>query len=731
MNNRNRRRTRIIALGACAVCVQTLYIREILAIVTGTELVLGLALASWLFWIGAGGLIGGRIMRAGPAAERAFSGLSLSLILSVPLVVLFIRMGRSLLVDPPGSIPDILPAAVFIFVSAAPFGLLYGAIYNSASAVMQEPGKSSTSGISSAYILEAGGAIAGGALLSLLFLAFLTQLGASFAVSALVTAVFLITSERGRRAGWVVTLILAVAGFEASPYLDRASMSIVFSGYEVMEVVPSRYTELCVTRNRETVSVFSGGARLFSHPDLEAAGERVHIPLLAHPAPASVLMIGGGPGGGLEEALSHPGVESVDWIELDGNLPELLDRAAGTDREGPGARGLTGDGRFLLRGPERYDVIIANVPEPVNLRWNRYFTVEFFESARRSLLPDGILTIRHGASENFLSAGNAVVLGMIRETLGSAFEFVDIVPGVTVFFIASDSPVDAGDIRARLLARNLGGRFLSLDELVWRLSDERRVDLDSALADARGPINTDLHPVLVSHELILHGRKSGNVSPVFLEGMLDLPCWALPALILAAAVFIGIIAGGGVAAKAAVFTTGFCSMTVQLSLMLAYQAFPGILYHTLVLLTALFMAGAAFGAFVAGGRGCKGWSPLSVLHILMAVTAVLVPVWLKLQGAGIFGQMTGAAGFMVLSAAGGLLTGGYYRTLVDTAWPASGEAPPALFYSWDMFGACAGGLLAGTLLIPLSGLVWTAAAVAAIHFASAMLLTRKIAAGRA
>ena len=730
MNERNGRHARIISLGACAVCAQTLFIREILGIITGTELILGLAIASWLLWIGSGGLIGGRLLRSRSAtAERAFGGLSVSLALSVPIVVLFIRTCRSLLVDPPGSIPDILPAAGLILVSTAPFGLLYGAVYNSACAVMKEPGKSLSSAISSTYILEAAGSIAGGALLSLLFFAFLTQLAAAFAVSVIVSMVFLITSVKGRRSGWVLVLLAAAAGIAASPYLDRASMSLVFGGHEVMEVVPSRYAELCVTRNREITSVFSGGARVFSHPDPEALGERVDLPLLSHRAPATVLMIGGGYGGGAEEASGHPGVEKVDWIELDGKLPVIMDRAVGNGEENPGVRKLTGDGRFLLRGSGPYDVIIVDVPEPVNLRWNRYFTREFFKSASRCLSPGGVLTLRHSSSENFISAGNAAVLGMIRETLSSTFEYVDVVPGGTVFFIASDSPVDAGDIPVRLLAKGLGGRYLSLDELVWRLSAERRDHLAAALANAPRRINSDLHPILVPYELILNGRRSGNFPADLIEGMLDLPQWTLPAVFFfAAAIFSGLMAGGGAAAKGAVFLTGFCSMTVQVSLMLAYQAYSGILYHSLVIMTALFMAGAAIGAYSAGRRKAGRGPRLQTLHILMASTALLVPVWLRFQAVEVTGQLTGGVGFMFLSLAGGILTGAYYGTVVETAWPRQAGAPPALFYSWDLFGACAGGLVAGTLLIPLSGLAWTAAAAAAIHLATALLLARKVAA---
>ena len=134
----------------------------------------------------------------------------------------------------------------------------------------------------------------------------------------------------------------------------------------------------------------------------------------------------------------------------------------------------------------------------------------------------------------------------------------------------------------------------------------------------------------------------------------------------------------------------------------------------------LFMTGAALGAHLAG-RVRRGTAPI---HLLMAAAALLVPVWLR-AGAG---GAAGPAGFMFLSAAGGLLTGGFYRTVVDIAWPSSGQAPAALFYSWDLFGACVGGLVAGTLLVPLSGIMWSAASAAAIHLFCAAVVSRRVAA---
>jgi spermidine synthase len=49
----------------------------------------------------------------------------------------------------------------------------------------------------------------------------------------------------------------------------------------------------------------------------------VHVPMLSHPAPEQVLIIGGGDGGILREVLRHPQVEKVVMVEIDANVVDF------------------------------------------------------------------------------------------------------------------------------------------------------------------------------------------------------------------------------------------------------------------------------------------------------------------------------------------------------------------------------------------------------------------------
>ena len=44
----------------------------------------------------------------------------------------------------------------------------------------------------------------------------------------------------------------------------------------------------------------------------------VHVPLLSHPHPRKILVIGGGDGGTVRETVRHETVESVEMVEIDG-----------------------------------------------------------------------------------------------------------------------------------------------------------------------------------------------------------------------------------------------------------------------------------------------------------------------------------------------------------------------------------------------------------------------------
>lgn len=144
-----------------------------------------------------------------------------------------------------------------------------------------------------------------------------------------------------------------------------------------------------------------------------------HLPLLLHPEPRTVLMIGLGGGISAGAVARHP-VEKLDVIEIE---PVVIEAArfftgeSGDVLNDPRVRTVIGDARnFLLGTTQSYDVIIS---QPSHL-WvggvASLFSREFFQLARQHLKPAGFMLQWVQAASMF-----PVDLKTIVRTFRSAF----------------------------------------------------------------------------------------------------------------------------------------------------------------------------------------------------------------------------------------------------------------------------------------------------------------------
>jgi len=119
-----------------------------------------------------------------------------------------------------------------------------------------------------------------------------------------------------------------------------------------------------------------------------------HIPLMAHPNPKNVLVIGGGDGGVLREVVKHPSVEHVTLCDIDEAVPRVSKLFLPKMAEGlthPKSKVVIGDGfEFLKDKKECYDVIITDSSDPVGPA-ESLFQDSFFELLQKALRPGGIL----------------------------------------------------------------------------------------------------------------------------------------------------------------------------------------------------------------------------------------------------------------------------------------------------------------------------------------------------
>jgi len=119
------------------------------------------------------------------------------------------------------------------------------------------------------------------------------------------------------------------------------------------------------------------------------------LPLLAHPNPKRVLIIGGGDGGVLREVVKHPQVEQAVLCEIDQDVIDVSKKylpgmAKGFDS--PKAIIHVGDGfEFLKQNKNEFDVIITDSSDPEGPA-EALFQAPFYSLMKAALKqPNGIV----------------------------------------------------------------------------------------------------------------------------------------------------------------------------------------------------------------------------------------------------------------------------------------------------------------------------------------------------
>jgi len=125
-----------------------------------------------------------------------------------------------------------------------------------------------------------------------------------------------------------------------------------------------------------------------------------HLPILAHGKVQSVLIIGGGDGGILEEVLKHKAIKRVTMVEIDGDVIEVakkyLPKICGKAFSDKRTNLIVGDGAaYVAETKERYDIVIVDRPDPVGPA-TVLFSKAFYDNCRRVMKPGAILVAQNG-----------------------------------------------------------------------------------------------------------------------------------------------------------------------------------------------------------------------------------------------------------------------------------------------------------------------------------------------
>lgn len=196
----------------------------------------------------------------------------------------------------------------------------------------------------------------------------------------------------------------------------------------------------------------------------------VHPAMLMHPSPRRVLVIGGGEGATLREALKHPSVEEMIMVDLDREVVEDCQNfleswhRGSFDHEKVTLHFM--DARdYLEKEKGVFDVIISDVPEPVEEGPAlKLFTTQYFTLIKDRLSSKGVFALQAGdTSLPFIASHSA-----INNTLKQVMPFVKPYRAFVPSFNTEWGFILAVPFNTKLLAA----------EEVDRLVKDRKLDLN-------------------------------------------------------------------------------------------------------------------------------------------------------------------------------------------------------------------------------------------------------------
>jgi spermidine synthase len=745
-------------MGFSGLIAEILLLREFLIVFSGNELSIGIVLANWLILEALGCFFPGRMAEKSKNRIEAFAVITVLFSLSLILAAFLIRSLKGVLGVSVGESIGLLPILYSSFLILLPVSVLHGALFTFSCRIYSMYSAQDASSAGRVYVYETVGTIIGGIVCTYLIIPYLNAFQAAIGLAILNFVVCLVVLAPYWKTGLfqkatlvILSMLVLFSGYLVLggqvDKLHHYSIQAQWRNQNVVHYQNSQYGNICVVENRGQYIYFLDGvpAILTPLPDIHFIEEYVHLPLLAHPQPESILIVSGGAGGTINEVLRHPSVATVEYAELDPLILSLLRRfptpLTESELNDERVKIKQVDGRLLLgTTPNQYDVIFIGIMEPSSLQANRFFTREFFSLAQQRLNEGGILVLGAPGSLTLLNQELKDLNSSIFHTLNSVFSHIRVIPGDgRNIFLSSDSQeistIDKAQIVERLSERNISASAMVPWHIEKRLHPGWQDWLTHFLEGSSQRINYDFQPVglfySISHWNALFAPSFGwlfrqferiNLRVIFLLFVLFLLLYFVlrsrNTRFLPAGIPLSIV------------TTGFAGMIFSLVVIFTFQSMYGYVFSWIGLLVASFMAGAACGAMLmimVLARIQKGLrlfigNELAIICFSIGLPFVFLAV--NAYGGGqiafvLFGML-----FLIISFVCGLITGSQFP-LANKLYLKNGESSSrtaGLLYASDLLGGWLGGIVGAVVLLPVLGLGGTCVTVGLLKLASLIVI---------
>jgi len=749
----------ILVKGFSGLVAQILLLRELLIVFSGNELSIGIILANWLILGAFGSYVLGRRAERSKYKLEAFTVITILFSLSLLIAIYLTRILKGVMDISIGESIGFLPMLYSSFLILSAVSILQGALFTYSCRIYSLFSSAGASSVGRVYVYETVGTIIGGIACTYLLIPYFNSFQAGTGIALLNFLVCLVLLAPSWKTGLfqktvlaVLSLLIFFSGYllftGKADELHHYSIKAQWKNQNIVHYQNSQYGNICVLENEGQYIFFLDGIPnlITPIPDIPFLEEFVHLPLLAHPEPAKLLILSGGAGGMINEALKHPSIEAIEYAELDPLILDLLKKFPTplTEYELNDRRVKIKhiDGRLFLKTTRnKYDVIFVGTQEPSNLQANRFFTKEFFSLVKERLNKGGILVLGLPGSLTYLNEELRNLNSSIFNTLESVFSHIRVIPGDgRNLFLSSDSreitQIDKVQIIERLSQRNIAADVIVPWHIEKKLHHGWQDWFSRFIEGGSHKINSDFTPLGVFYSI---SHWNAVFAPSLREIFSQIEKINLRSVVLLFVILLLIyfffrpkkrhFFQGSISLS--IITTGFAAMMFVLMIIFAFQSIYGYVFSSIGILVASFMAGAACGAMLLTSllERIKNYFKvfikieLAIICFSIAFPFVFIAVSTYLDSSENFFFFIML--FLAISFISGFLTGSQFplanklylkksRSLSQTA---------GLLYASDLLGGWLGGIVGAVVLLPVLGLTGTCITVGLLKLTSFTVIT--------
>ncbi len=714
----------VLTVGIMATIGQLIFIRLVAQSFYGNEITMCIAIGHWLLWTGIGSLAGSIYLRNVDKSPRLLPLMilySLFLVLcsySLLLIRRIVGIGLSEMV---GLGRIFLWTGMLFMIPSFLNGLFFPFL------VRWVTDRKSQFPVHHVYIGEVIGSAMGGILFILLIRSGLnTLISLHLTIGFFIIVAAMVILQKAVFKILVLTGVVIIE-FVLFQFVTPEAVVKKWYPYRLREYRESPHQAISEAFHGGGVTLFGNNEPIWSIGIEENAEELVHFGMLNHPAPQKALIIGVANADIYRQIQKYSTLKSVTVVQTDAVLQKMIDAHRRQQADSMRLEVHIDDPlKFLKKTDQQFDVVLINIPLPVNAMWNRFYTVEFFRLLKRQMGNTAIVSMQFPGGEAYLSDEHVAFLKIMENTVRSVFSQSCWIPGETVHLLASESPLNnhLDFFTAQLKNRDISNLYIQESYLWDRLSPQKIAFLEKHLqANAICQINTLQKPVGFYYDTLLWDQQTkGFLKSVYKFLSKTNPVY--PGLFVIGLLLIAIIRFRVKKRPASILklnmaVIGFSIMSLESIVIIVYQSYVGALYLNIALLTTAFMAGAAMGAW-RQRRSVQHIQFKQFLRLAVGLTIIIIVYAVLLLSQSVL--LTFSIVHYAMLWLGGLAGGTIFPMLSYLVQKHESTKLPSAsgtIYACDIIGSCLGIYLTSGIIIPVFGL--STAAVGLIVLLAVMI----------